>query len=126
MVCYKVILNTVTFWDNDTIKLVQRLNEKLKIDHLKWHKDKGINIKDPQNLFQQVYATNYFCNEKETLDYIEESIKWLKEINVDKPCPSKIYLLRPISHCLTTPSYVIKTFIYDVEFCHLYYLIFGN
>ena len=29
------------------------------------------------------------CNEKETIEYIEESIKWLKEINVDQPCPSK-------------------------------------
>ena len=31
----------MTYWDKDTIKLVQSLNEKLKIDHSNWHKDKG-------------------------------------------------------------------------------------
>ena len=28
-------------------------------------------------------------NNKDAVDYLEESIKWLKGINVDKPCPSK-------------------------------------
>ena len=28
-------------------------------------------------------------NEKYAIDYMEESIKWLKEINLDKPCPDK-------------------------------------
>ena len=32
---------SITNWDKDTIKLVQSLNGKLKIDHSKWHKDKG-------------------------------------------------------------------------------------
>ncbi len=27
-------------------------------------------------------------------EYIEESIKWLKEINVDQPCPSKNHLFK--------------------------------
>ena len=31
----------MTYWDKDTIQLVQNLNDKLKIDHSKWHKDKG-------------------------------------------------------------------------------------
>ena len=31
----------MTYWDKETIKLVQSLNAKLKIDHIKWHKDKG-------------------------------------------------------------------------------------
>ena len=31
----------MTYWDKDTIQLVQSLNDKLKIDHSKWHKDKG-------------------------------------------------------------------------------------
>ena len=31
----------MNYWDEDTIKLVQSLNNKLKIDHSKWHKDKG-------------------------------------------------------------------------------------
>ena len=60
----------MTHWDKDTIKLVQSLNDKLKLDHSKWH------------------------NDKETIEYIEESIKWLKEINVDKPCPSKNHLFK--------------------------------
>ena len=34
------------------------------------------------------------CNEDETIEYIEESIKWLKEINVDQPCPSKNHLFK--------------------------------
>jgi len=39
----------MTNWDKDTIKLVQNLNDKLKIDNSKWHKEKAINIKDLQN-----------------------------------------------------------------------------
>ena len=31
----------MTYWDKDTIELVQNLNGKLKIDHSKWHKEKG-------------------------------------------------------------------------------------
>ena len=31
----------MTYWDKDTIQIVQSLNDKLKIDHSKWHKDKG-------------------------------------------------------------------------------------
>jgi len=35
----------MTYWDKDTIQLVQSLNDKLKIDHSKWHKDKGNKFK---------------------------------------------------------------------------------
>ena len=28
-------------------------------------------------------------NEEVAIDYLEESVKWLKGINVDKPCPEK-------------------------------------
>ena len=31
----------MTYWDKDTVQLVQSINDKLKIDHSKWHKDKG-------------------------------------------------------------------------------------
>ena len=27
----------MNYWDKDTIQLVQSLNDKLKIDHFKWH-----------------------------------------------------------------------------------------
>jgi len=29
----------MNYCDKDTLQLVQRLNDKLKIDHSKWHKD---------------------------------------------------------------------------------------
>jgi len=34
------------------------------------------------------------CNEKDTIEYMEESIKWLKEVNTDQPCPSKNHLFK--------------------------------
>ena len=80
----------MTNWDKDTIKLVQNLNDKLKIDHKKWHKDKGNKYKRSAELISaglcQLIVSG---NQKETIEYMEESIKWLKEINVDQPCPSK-------------------------------------
>ena len=42
----------MTYWDKDTIKLVQSLNNKLKIDHSKWHKDKG-------NKYKRAAAVSY-------------------------------------------------------------------
>ena len=80
----------MTDWDKDTIQLVQSLNDKLKIDHSKWHKYKGNKYKRAAELISAGLCHLIIsCNEKETIEYIEESIKWLKEINVDKPCPSK-------------------------------------
>ena len=80
----------MTYWDKDTIKLVQSLNGKLKIDHTKWHIDKGNKYKRSAELISaglcQLLISN---NEKYAIEYMEESIKWLKEINLDKPCPSK-------------------------------------
>ena len=94
MVCSKV-KKSMTYWDKDTIKLVQSLNSKLKIDHLKWHKDKGNKYKRSAELISAGLCQLLIsCNEKETIEYIEESIKWLKEINVDQPCPSKNHLFK--------------------------------
>ena len=77
-------------WDDDTIKIVQSLNDKLKIDHSKWHKHKGNKYKRSAELISAGLCHLIIsCNEKETIEYIEESIKWLKEITVDKPCPRK-------------------------------------
>ncbi len=90
MVCCKVNKKSMTYWDKDTIQLVQSLNEKLKIDHTNWHKDKGNKYKRSAELISAGLCHLIIsCNEKETIEYIEESIKWLKEINVDQPCPSK-------------------------------------
>ena len=80
----------MTYWDKDTIKLVQSLNSKLKIDHLKWHQDKGNKYKRSAELISAGLCQLIIsCNDKETIEYVEESIKWLKEINVNQPCPSK-------------------------------------
>ena len=78
------------YWRKDIIELVQKLNDKLKIDHNNWHKLKGNKYKRSAELMSaglcQLIISN---NEKYAIEYMEESIKWLKEINVDKPCPSK-------------------------------------
>ena len=80
----------MTYWDKDTIQLVRSLNDKLKIDHSNWHKDKGNKYKRAAELISAGLCHLIIsCNENETIEYIEESIKWLKGINVDQPCPSK-------------------------------------
>jgi len=80
----------MTNWDKDTIQLVHSLYDKLKIDHSKWHKHKGNKYKRSAELISAGLCHLIIsCNEKDTIEYIEESIKWLKEINVDQPCPSK-------------------------------------
>jgi hypothetical protein len=85
----------MTYWDKETIKLVQSLNGKLKIDHLNWHKDKGNKYKRSAELISAALCQLIIsCNHKETVEYMEESIKWLKEINVDHPCPSKNHLFK--------------------------------
>ena len=77
-------------WDKGTIQLAQKLNDKLKIDHNDWHKLKGKKINRSAELISaalcQLLISN---NEKDTINYLEESIKWLKGINTNKPCPSK-------------------------------------
>ncbi len=85
----------MTHWNKDTIELVQNLNGKLKIDHLKWHKEKGNKYKRSAELISAGLCQLIIsCNEKEAIDYLEESIKWLKGINVDQPCPSKNHLFK--------------------------------
>ena len=82
-------------WNEDTILLAQKLNDKLKIDHNNWHKLKGNKYKRSAELMSAALCQLIIsCNEKEAIDYLEESIKWLKEINVDQPCPSKNHLFK--------------------------------
>ena len=77
-------------WDEDIIQLSQRLNDKLKINHINWHKLKGKKINRSAELISAAVCQLIISeNEKDTIKYLEESIKWLKGINVDKPCPSK-------------------------------------
>ena len=76
--------------DEDIILLAQKLNDKLKIDHTNWHKQKGQKIKRATELLSAALCQLLISeNEKDAINYLEESIKWLKEINIDKPCPSK-------------------------------------
>ena len=76
--------------DQDIIQLAQELNNKLKIDHIDWHKLKGKRIKRSTELISAALCQLLIsANEKDAINYLEESIKWLKGINVDKPCPSK-------------------------------------
>ena len=76
--------------DEDIIQLAQKLNNKLKIDHLNWHKLKGKKLNRSAELISAALCQLLISeNEEDTIKYLEESIKWLKGINVDKPCPSK-------------------------------------
>ena len=76
--------------DEDIIQLAQRLNNKLKIDHLDWHKLKGKKVNRSAELISAALCQLLISeNEEDTINYLEESIKWLKGINIDKPCPSK-------------------------------------
>ena len=76
--------------DEDTIELAQRLNNKLKINHIDWHKLKGKKLNRASELISAALCQLLISkNEKDAISYLEESIKWLKGINIDKPCPSK-------------------------------------
>jgi len=76
--------------DEDIVELLQTLNNKLKIDHIDWHKLKGKKINRSAELISAALCQLIISkNEKDAINYLEESIKWLKGINVDKPCPSK-------------------------------------
>ena len=80
----------MNYWEEDVIKLAQQLNDKLKIDHNNWHKYKGNKYKRSAELISASLCQLLISgNEKDTIEYLEESIKWLDEINVDKPCPSR-------------------------------------
>ena len=86
----KEFIITMNNSDKDIIKLAQKLNNKLKIDHLDWHKLKGKKLHRSAELISAALCQLLISeNEEDTINYLEESIKWLKGINVDKPCPSK-------------------------------------
>ena len=86
----KEFIITMNNTDKDIIQLAQKLNNKLKIDHLDWHKLKGKKLNRSAELISAALCQLLISeNEEDTINYLEESIKWLKGINVDKPCPSK-------------------------------------
>ena len=62
---------------------------------IKWHNPAEISSADRLYLFPlSLCHLIISCNDKDTIEYIEESVKWLKEINVDQPCPSKNHLFK--------------------------------
>ena len=66
----------MTYWDKDTIQLVQSLNDKLKIDHSKWHKDKGNKYKRSAELISAGLCHLIIsCNENETIEYIRPAVQ---------------------------------------------------
>ena len=86
----KEFIITMNNSDKDIIQLAQKLNNKLKIDHLDWHKLKGKKLNRSAELISAALCQLLISeNEEDTINYLEESIKWLKGINVDKPCSNK-------------------------------------
>ena len=78
------------YFEEDIILLARELNDKLKINHVDWHKLKGKKINRSAELISAALCQLLISeNDKDAIDYLEESIKWLKGTNVDKPCPSK-------------------------------------
>ena len=78
------------YFEEDIILLARKLNDKLKINHLDWHKLKGKKINRSAELISAALCQLLISgNEKDAINYLEESIKWLNGINIDKPCPSK-------------------------------------
>ena len=80
----------MNYWSKDTIKLITLLNQDLTINHKNWDKLKGQkNIRAAELISSALCQLIIGNNENDSIAYLEESIKWLKGINVDKPCPDK-------------------------------------
>ena len=78
------------FWTKDTHLLIKELNDQLKIDHNNWHKFKSNkNIRAAELISSALCQLVIGKNEENSIEYLEESIKWLKGINKDIPCPDR-------------------------------------
>ena len=64
-------------WPSNTLRIVKDLNENLKIDHNNWHK-----LKSNKNIRAAELISSALCqlvignNTKDSIAYLEESIKW--------------------------------------------------
>ena len=65
-------------WPNDTQKIVKDLNENL-----------NKNIRAAELISSALCQLIIGNNTKDSIAYLEESIKWLKGINTDTPCPDR-------------------------------------
>ena len=80
----------MNYWSKDTIELVKALNQKLTINHIEWHKLKGQKkVRAAELISSALCQLIIGNNDNDSIAYLEESINWLKGINVDKPCPDK-------------------------------------
>tara|TARA_Y100000589_G_scaffold275242_1_gene269283 strand:- start:455 stop:715 length:261 start_codon:yes stop_codon:yes gene_type:complete len=80
----------MNYWSKDTLELVKALNQKLTINHIEWHKLKGQKkVRAAELISSALCQLIIGNNENDSIAYLEESINWLKGINVDKPCPDK-------------------------------------
>ena len=78
------------YWSKDINDLVRNLNEQLKINHSEWHRFKGNKYKRAAELISSALCQLIIGNnEKDSIAYLEESLKWLKGENIDTPCPHK-------------------------------------
>ena len=78
------------YWNKEIVELVQKVNDNLKIDHKNWHKLKGKKKNRSAELISAALCQLVISdNEAYAIEYLEESIKWLKNINIDTPCQSK-------------------------------------
>ena len=69
--------------DEDTIKLAQKLNDKLKINHLNWHKLKGNKINRSAELISAALCQLLISeNEKDALNYLKKKIND-KNVQID-------------------------------------------
>ena len=77
-------------WSEETLELVRTLNQQLTINHIQWHKVKGkSNVRAAELISSALCQLVIGNNKTDSIAYLEESINWLKGINVDKPCPDK-------------------------------------
>ena len=77
-------------WPIDLEDSVKVLNDKLKLDHKNWHKFKGNNKRRAAELISSALCQLIIGNnEADSIAYLEESIKWIKGTNTDKPCPDR-------------------------------------
>ena len=80
----------MSLWSEETLLLVKNLNKNLKIDHINWHKLKGNKkIRAAELISSALCQLIVGNNDRDSIAYLEESINWLKGVNIDKPCPDK-------------------------------------
>ena len=80
----------MNYWSEDVHDSVESLNNKLKINHLNWHKLKSKKEIRAAELISSALCQLIIGNNKiDAIAYLEESLNWLRGKNIDTPCPDK-------------------------------------